>query len=50
MPTLHRVVDAAGKKRLIVWSGLYHARLAVSEDDGRMWSELKQVGDWAASW
>src|SRR5512145_1143796 len=25
-PTIHRVVDAAGKKRLIVWSGLYPAR------------------------
>ena len=46
VPTLHRVVDAAGKKRLIVWSGLYPARLAVSEDDGATWSELKQVGDW----
>ena len=33
-PTMHRVVDAAGKKRLIVWFGLYPARLASSEDDG----------------
>ena len=46
VPTLHRVVDANGKKRLIMWSGLYPARLAVSEDDGVTWSELKQVGDW----
>jgi hypothetical protein len=46
VPTMHRVVDASGKKRLIVWSGLYPARLAVSEDDGATWSELKQVGDW----
>lgn len=45
-PTIHRVVDAAGKKRLIVWSGMYPARLAVTEDDGQTWSELKQVGDW----
>lgn len=45
-PTIHRVVDADGKKRLIVWSGLYPARLAVSEDDGKTWSELKQVGEW----
>ena len=45
-PTIHRVVDAAGKKRLIVWSGLYPARLAVSEDDGQTWSELHQAGDW----
>ena len=46
VPTLHRVIDAQGKKRLIMWSGLYPARLAVSEDDGESWSELKPVGDW----
>lgn len=46
VPTLHRVIDAVGKKRLIMWSGLYPARLAVSEDDGQSWSELKTVGDW----
>jgi len=46
VPTIHRVVDAKGKKRLIIWSGLYPARLAVSEDDGIKWGELKKVGDW----
>ena len=46
VPTIHRVVDAQGKKRLIMWSGLYPARLAVSEDDGANWSPLKPVGDW----
>lgn len=45
-PTIHRVVDADGKKRLIVWSGLYPARLAVSEDDGDTWSPLRSAGDW----
>jgi hypothetical protein len=45
-PTIHRVVDANGKKRLIVWSGLFPARLAVSEDDGATWSELKPAGNW----
>jgi outer membrane protein assembly factor BamB len=45
-PTIHRVVDAAGKRRLIVWSGLYPARLAVSEADGQSWSELQPAGDW----
>ncbi len=45
-PTIHRVIDSTGKKRLIVWSGLYPARLSVSEDDGESWSELEQVGDW----
>ena len=45
VPTIHRVVDVDGKKRLIIWSGLYPARLAVSEDD-TTWSELTPVGDW----
>ena len=46
VPTIHRVVDADGNKRLIVWSGLYPARLAVSEDDGQSWSELSPAGEW----
>ena len=46
MPTIHRVVEPDGKKRLIVWSGLYPARLAVSEDDGATWTPLAPVGDW----
>lgn len=46
VPTLHRVVDPGGKKRIIMFSGLYPARMAVSEDDGENWSELKKVGDW----
>ncbi len=46
VPTLHRVIDPLGKRRIIMWSGLYPARLAVTEDDGGSWSELKPVGDW----
>ena len=46
VPTIHRVIDAAGKKRLIMFSGLYPARLAVSENDGATWSPLKTLGDW----
>ena len=46
VPTLHRVIGPDGKKRIIMWSGLFPARLAVSEDDGNKWSELKPVGDW----
>lgn len=46
VPTLHRVVDAAGNRRLILWSGLYPARLAVSQDDGLQWSPLNSAGDW----
>ncbi len=44
VPTLHRVVDAAGKKRIIMFSGLYPIRMAVTEDDGATWSELKPIG------
>ncbi len=46
VPTIHRVVDSSGTKRLIVWSGLYPARVASSEDDGDSWSELKTAGQW----
>ncbi|MCX6302393.1 MAG: sialidase family protein [Bacteroidia bacterium] len=46
VPTIHRVVDPEGKKRLIVFSGLYPARMAHSEDDGLIWSELEPSGDW----
>ncbi len=45
-PTIHRVVGKDGRKRLIVWSGLYPARLSVSEDDGATWTPLTPVGDW----
>jgi hypothetical protein len=46
VPTLHRVIGADGQKRIIMWSGLYPARLAVTEDDGAKWSELRPVGAW----
>lgn len=46
VPTLHRVIGPDGKKRIIMWSGLYPARLAVTEDDGLTWSELKPAGEW----
>ena len=45
-PTLHRVVDSAGKNRIIMFSGLYPARLAVSENEGDTWSQLKPIGEW----
>jgi hypothetical protein len=44
VPTLHRVVDAVGKKRIILFSGLYPIRMAVTEDDGATWSELRPIG------
>lgn len=44
VPTLHRVIDKEGKKRIIMFSGLYPIRMAVSEDDGETWSELNAIG------
>ncbi len=46
VPVLFPVEDAAGKQRIILFSGLYPARMAVSEDDCKSWSELKPLGDW----
>src|SRR5206468_3649047 len=44
-PTIHRVIDRQGTKRLILFSGLYPIRMAVSENDGLTWSELAPIGD-----
>ena len=46
VPTIHRVIDPDSKRRLIVFSGLYPARMAHSEDDGNTWSELESAGNW----
>jgi hypothetical protein len=46
VPTLHRVVGPDGKKRIIMFSGLYPVRMAISDHDGENWSELEKVGDW----
>ncbi len=46
VPTIFRTVDPQGKKHLILFSGLYPARLAHSEDDGLTWSELEPASDW----
>ncbi len=45
VPTIYRVVDREGVRRLVLFSGLYPVRMAVSEDDGRSWSELEPIGD-----
>ncbi len=45
VPTIYQTVDITGKRRLILFSGLYPIREAVSEDLGRHWSELKPIGD-----
>jgi hypothetical protein len=45
VPTLYRVVDPCGVRRLIVFSGLYPVRMAVSEDDGHTWTPLEPIGE-----
>ena len=44
-PTIHRVVDRAGNRRLILFSGLYPIRMASSDDDGETWTPLAPIGD-----
>jgi photosystem II stability/assembly factor-like uncharacterized protein len=43
-PTIHRLTDRAGVERLLVFSGLYPIRRAVSEDQGRTWTPLEPIG------
>lgn len=45
VPTIFRVVNKQGIKRLILFSGLYPIRMAISEDDGQTWSPLSPIGD-----
>ena len=45
-PTIHRLTDAHGKSRLLLWSGLYPARTSISEDEGKSWTELSPAGNW----
>jgi hypothetical protein len=45
-PTIHRLIDKAGVKRLVLFSGLYPCRMSVSNDDGSTWTPLAPVGDW----
>ena len=45
VPTLFQVTDKAGNHRIIMFSGLYPIRMAISNDEGRKWSELKSIGE-----
>jgi len=45
VPTLYRVTDRSGTSRLLVFSGLFPIRMAISDDDGESWSELDPIGD-----
>lgn len=45
VPTIYQTEDRTGVKRLIMFSGLYPIRMAISEDSGEMWSSLEKIGD-----
>ncbi|MBK6941546.1 MAG: exo-alpha-sialidase [Planctomycetes bacterium] len=40
------MVDGDGKRRVVLFSGLFPVRSAISEDDGENWSELTPIGEW----
>lgn len=43
-PTVFPVDLADGRRRLIMFSGLYPVRMARSEDEGATWTELEPIG------
>jgi len=43
-PTIYQITKRSGKKRLLLFSGLYPIRLATSDDDGQHWTPLKPIG------
>jgi hypothetical protein len=45
-PTLFRTKDKKGKKRVLLICGLYPIRQAMSEDEGKTWSELAPIGEY----
>ncbi len=45
VPTIYRVIDPRGIKRLILFSGLFPIRMAISENDGKNWSDLEPIGN-----
>ncbi|MEK6701039.1 MAG: sialidase family protein [Planctomycetota bacterium] len=49
-PSIHRLADAAGNKRLLVWSGLFPSRFSISEDDGHSWTQLTDAGIGPDAW
>jgi hypothetical protein len=46
-PTLYRTVDPKGQKHLLIFSGISPIRMARSDDEGRTWTELQKIGDYA---
>ena len=45
-PTIYRMRTPRGNHRLVLFSGLYPIRTAVSEDEGATWTPLEPIGDY----
>ena len=45
VPTLYQVQRPDGGVRLVLFSGLYPIRRAISDDQGESWSELEPIGE-----
>ena len=45
-PTIYRLRTPAGDHRLVLFSGLYPIRMAVSDDDGANWTPLEPIGEY----
>ena len=44
VPTLYPTVDAGGKERILMFTGVAEKnRLAITEDNGRTWSQLRDI-------
>ena len=46
VPTIFRMKDESGKERIILFTGHFPIRTAMSEDDGDTWTELKPLDDY----
>lgn len=45
VPTMYKTAGPEGNERLILFSGAYPIRMAVSEDMGQSWSPIEPIGD-----
>ena len=46
VPTIFKTSGFGDNRRLVLFSGLYPARRAISDDGGATWSELEPLGEW----
>ncbi len=46
VPTIYKMYDKSGKRRIMVFGGGYPVRCTVSEDDGETWRDMAPIGDY----